>query len=113
VSASTQIRALAGGDAALAALEVEREEIRKVVREVLVERVASGYLDAPAHELEQIAGKVAVRVKPALQRLVFATHMAARDYDTPPGAHEAPTAKIATCPRCGQPVAVAGGPDGR
>lgn len=113
MSDSTQIRALPGGDRALAALEVEREEIRKVVREVLAERVASGYLDAPAHEVKQVADTVAVRIRPALKRLVFVTHMTARDYDTPAGAHEAPTARVETCPRCHQPTARGGPGDGR
>lgn len=102
---STQIRALPGGDAALAAIDAALAELRTEVKLALVEQIASGHLDATAAVVEGVLAHFAREARTPLKRLVFVAHMAARDYGTPAAAHEAPTVEIEQCPRCHQPVA--------
>lgn len=75
--------------------------VHTAVVAVLREQLRGG-CDLPAGFVERVAAAVRARAKRHVQRAVWDTHMAARDYDTPATAHDAPTAEVRVCPRCGR-----------
>jgi hypothetical protein len=76
--------------------------IEHVATQVLGEQ-ARGGTDLPDGFVRRVANAIRLRSKKFVQTAVWDTHMRARNYDTPPAAHEQPTARVEFCPTCKQP----------